>query len=568
MNNSKNASNLIHHAADRRRFLQELGWAAGAAAAFSIPGMWPGLVQAASYPVVETAYGKVRGYTSNGIHIFKGIRYGASTHGANRFKPPVKPTPWTGIVDASNYGFRAPQTNPALRDGGQASDVSRMLAASDGFRAAPAEREDCLFLNVWTKAVNENRKRPVMVWLHGGGFSSGAASDLMYDGTSLVERGDVVFVGVNHRLNVFGYTHLAEIGGAGYAGSGNAGMLDIVAALEWVRDHIDRFGGDPGRVMIFGESGGGSKVSMLLGCPPAQGLFHRAVIESGPGLKMTESQDATRAASLLLEELRIGKDALAKLHTLPTDAILAAYFAIQPKLGSGGGMRNFAPVLEPGILPAHPFHPQATDLSKNVPLLIGWNRTESTLFSLGDEKLFNLDEAGLRERLKPQLGDNVERAIETCRAENPDLKTPSDVYFVISSYTLMGLNSIRLVERKAAQQAASVYLYRFDWKTPVQNGRLRSPHAVEMPFVFDNVRFGGEALTGGGDEAVALAAKISAAWIAFATEGNPNTDKSTLPEWKTYSAGERNTMLLNTESRLVSDPTKGMCELLEGIVPV
>lgn len=503
-------------------------------------------------PMVKTSYGRIRGYVNQGIYTFRGVRYGASTGGQNRFMPPKPPDPWTEICDASGYGYRAPQTNPASRDAAvPESELTKILRASDGFRVPPPESEDCLFLNIWTPTLDAAEKRPVMVWLHGGGFSMGSSSDLLYDGTNLARRG-AVMVGVNHRLNVFGYTHFGDMGGAEYAHSGNAGQLDIIAALEWVRDNIGRFGGDPNRVMIFGESGGGAKVSMLLASPPAKGLFHSAVVQSGPGVRVGEREPASKAAEILLAELGIKPGNLEEIHKLPTARILSAYFAISPKVaGLGGGA--FRPVLDPEVLPAHPYHPTATTISEDVPVMVGWNKTESTAFSLGQDELWALDEQALRGRIEKLAGGDADRLIQLYRREYPNL-SPSGIYFLISSYSGMGSGSVTIAERKATLGKAPAYLYRLDWETPVLNGKLISPHGLEMPFVFDNVDGGGVALTGGGAEAQKMADRLSETWIAFAATGNPNTPKSGLPKWDPYDAEKRPTMIFDKESRVQFDP--------------
>ncbi|MBN2243587.1 MAG: carboxylesterase/lipase family protein [Acidobacteria bacterium] len=546
---------ILRQPVGRRTLFKSLAFTAGGIAVGLAPGCKPAYEETALVdPVVKTSCGSIRGYLNQGIYTFRGVRYGASTAGPNRFMPPKPPEPWTEIRDASGYGYRAPQTNPAAAGGAAPeSELTRILWASDGYRVAPAESEDCLFLNIWTPTLDPAEKRPVMVWLHGGGFSSGSSSDLLYDGTNLARRG-AVMVGVNHRLNVFGYTHLGDIGGEEYAHSGNAGQLDIIAALEWVRDNIGQFGGDPGRVMIFGESGGGAKVSMLLASPPAKGLFHAAVIESGPGIKVGEREPATRAAELLLDELGIKARNLKEIHTLPTSRILSAYFAANARMaGEGGGA--FRPVLDPVVLPAHPFYPAAPTVSENVPVMVGWNKTESTAFSLGQDELWSLDEEGMRSRIEKLAGADTDRLIGLYRKEYPDM-SPSAVYFHIASYPRMGSGSVAIAERKAALGKAPAYLYRLDWETPVLGGKLISPHGLEMPFVFDNVDGGGVALTGGGAEARKMAGALSETWIAFAATGNPNTPKSGLPPWDPYDAEKRPTMIFDTESRVEFDPLK------------
>jgi para-nitrobenzyl esterase len=415
-------------------------------------------------------------------------------------------------------------------------------------------------LNIWTPGMGAAKKRPVMVWLHGGGFSMGSSSSLLYDGTNLARRGDVVMVGVNHRLNVFGYTHFGDLGSAEYAHSGNAGQLDIIAALEWIRDNIDRFGGDSKRVMIFGESGGGAKVSMLLASPPAKGLFHSAVIESGPSIRMAEREPSTQAAEMLLSRLGLDAKRLPEIHALSTDKILAAYFATTAELakqrGAGGGMSGaFTPVLDPQILPEHPFHPTASRILEDVAVMVGWNKTESTLFMLGDPQVFSLDEAAMRKRVEALVGSDAEALIQAYKTEYPKL-SPSAIHFYISSYSMMGSGSVTTAERKAALGKAPAFLYRFDWETPISGGKYLSPHGLEMPMVFDNVDCGGEGLTGGGAEAKKLAAKMSEAWIAFATSGNPNTKKSGLPQWEPFDSTKRAMMIFDNQCRIAFDPLK------------
>lgn len=550
-------SSILRHPISRRALFRGMAFTAGGLAMGVFPGCRPTSQKAQPVdPLVKTSHGRIRGYINQGIYTFRGVRYGASTSGKNRFMPPKSPEPWTEIRDASGYGYRAPQTNPASQGIlSPDTEIGRILWASDGFRVPPPESEDCLFLNIWTPTLDSTEKRPVMVWLHGGGFSMGSSSDLLYDGTNLARRG-AVMVGVNHRLNVFGYTHLGDIGGEEYAHSGNAGQLDIIAALEWVCDNIEHFGGDPKRVMIFGESGGGAKVSMLLASPPAKGLFHSAVIESGPGIKVEEREPATKAAELLLAELGIKPEDLPEIHKLSTEEILTAYFGTTAKLTEQGvGRGAFGPVLDPEVLPTHPFYPTAPAISENVPIMVGWNKTESTVFSMGQDELWSLDEEGMRGRIEKLAGANTDRLIEMYRREYPEM-SPSALYFHAASYPMMGSGSIAIAERKAALGKAPAYLYRLDWETPVLEGKLISPHGLEMPFVFDNVENGGIGLTGGGEEAQKMADKLSETWIAFAATGDPNTPKSGLPQWDPYDKAKRPTMIFDTKSRLESDPFK------------
>ena len=548
----------------RRQLLRHTSWATGAgAAALFLPEITRNCLWAAVDSTVETAHGKVRGRSIAGVHSFLGLRYGASTEGRNRFMPPQKPQPWAGVQDAFAYGNSAPQSNPAQRgDGNLRGEIGQLLRGSDG--PPPPENEDCLFLNVWTPGVNDNGKRPVMFWLHGGGFTTGSDSSSLYIGANLARRGDVVVVGINHRLGALGFTHLGDLGGEAFVHSGNVGMLDAVAALAWVRDNIERFGGDPNRVMIFGESGGGQKVSMLLGSPSAKGLFHRAVIESGPGPKMMERDRATELAGMMLAEVGLDARRVSELQSLPMEKILAAQFAVSAKLrGFPGIIDGFAPVLDPAILPAHPFYPHASAISADVPVIVGNNRTEMTLFA--DPAAFSLDDSGLKTRVKAFLGDHTDQVIEVYRKANPHA-TASDLFFLIWTDDPTTIYSDNIAERRAALGKAPTYRYRFYWETPALGGRLKSPHTLEMPFVFDNTQVA-PGLTGGASpEAVALAARVSEAWISFATRGDPNSKKSGLPPWPPYDAQRRATMLFNNESKVVNNPAGEERKIMDGIL--
>jgi para-nitrobenzyl esterase len=493
--------------------------------------------------VAETAFGKVRGEEVQGIKIFKGVPYGASTAGVNRFMPPKDPMPWTGVRDALHYGPSTPQSDPGT--------PRRVSALSVSSANLPPESEDCLVLNVWTPALKDGRKRPVLFWCHGGGFVTGSGSSPGYDGANLARRGDVVVVTINHRLNALGFTYLAEFGGADFASSGDAGMLDIVHALRWVRNNIEQFGGDPNTVMIFGQSGGGRKVGTLLAMPSAKGLFHRAVIESGPTIALVERDQAIRVAGMLLAKLNVAKSQVRELQQMPVDRIMGAYFAVVKDMAGQDQMtQGFSPTVDGSAIPKHPFHPVASPISADVPLMLGHTRTEMTLLS--DPAMFSLDEPGMHARLKDLAGSNSETLIDLYRRLNPRA-TPSELYFLIASDYRYGAPIMKIAERRAALGQGPVHLYYFTWETPVEGGRLKSPHTIEIPFAFDNVQIS-RGITGGGADAMALADKVSDTWIAFARTGDPNTSK--LPHWPAFNAKERPTMVINNQSKVVSDPIR------------
>ncbi len=499
--------------------------------------------QSGNNVVADTAFGKIRGEEVQGIKIFKGVPYGASTAAQNRFMPPMDPAPWSGVRDALHYGPSTPQSNP-----GVPRTVSALSTASANL---PPESEDCLVLNIWTPALADGRKRPVLFWCHGGGFVSGSGSSPGTDGANLARRGDVVVVSINHRLNVLGFTYLAEFGGSDFASSGDAGMLDIVHALRWVRNNIQQFGGDPNTVMIFGQSGGGRKVGTLLAMPPAKGLFHRAVIESGPTIQLVEREQAIRVAEMLLAKLNVPKSQVRDLQKMPVERIMSAYFAVVKDMAGQDQMtQGFSPTVDGSAVPHHPFHPAASPISADVPLMLGHTRTEMTLLS--DEASFSLDEAGMRSRLQTLAGPNSETLIEAYRKLNPRA-TPSDLYFLIASDYRYGGPVMKIAERRAALGKGPVHLYYFTWETPVQGGRLHSPHTMEIPFAFDNVQISRN-LTGGGADAMALADKLSDTWIAFARAGDPNTPK--LPHWPAFDAKQRPTMVINNQSKVISDPIR------------
>jgi para-nitrobenzyl esterase len=529
----------------RRTFVKQAALLLGGVHA----GPWLRLAAAADTGsvIAETSAGRVRGIVAQDINIFKGIPYGGTTAGKNRFMPPTKPAAWAGTRDALAYGPTAPQTTGAV-------------AARTGY---PEESEDCLMLNVFTPALGGGRKRPVMVWLHGGGFSSGSGSGPILDGTNLAHTSDVVVVSINHRLNVFGFTYLGEAAGSDFALSGGVGMLDIVAALQWVRDNIDRFGGDPNLVTIFGQSGGGRKVATLMSMPGAKGLFHRAIIESGAVLRLTAREDAIRTTELLLAELGLARDQTRELQNVPMARLLAANAAVGGKLTlREPGMTANSPTVDGRALPDHPWDPAAPELSAGIPLLIGYARTEETLYDRPTPETLALDEAGLKVRAARRVGGDPDRVIDAFRKAHPEA-TPWDLWILIATEHPRGTYSRELAKRKAVQAGAPAFAYRFDWETPEGGGHMRSPHTVEIPFVFNNIKIAGP-LISKMPKAYALADKVSAAWVSFARTGNPNMSR--LPKWPAYSAGSRDTMLFNNESRVEQDPDRGPRLVMEQVL--
>jgi para-nitrobenzyl esterase len=505
---------------------------------------------AGSALIVEIAAGKLRGAVNAGICSFKGIPYGASTAGRSRFMHPEPPQPWSGVRDAVAYAGRAwqlpnrPNRRPLLET---------LLGPPD----TTPEGEDCLTLNVWTSGLGAGAKRPVMVWLHGGAFGYGSGNRAVTDGANLARRGDVVVVSVNHRLNIFGFLHLADIGGSVWTHSGNAGMLDLVAALHWVRDNIRAFGGDPGNVTIFGESGGGGKVSVLLAMPVARGLFHRAIIQSGAAIRVSTRERANALAEAVLKELGVGGDECNRLQTLPAERLLAA---IAPASRAVGRSRwplldryDFGPVVDGSDLPQHPAEPGAPAIADDIPLMIGGTREESAFFLADDDAVWNgsLTEAELRRRVATVAGAGTDALLAAYRTAMPQA-SPGDLLIAALTGSNFWIRTILLAERYAARRRAPVYMYSLDWQSPAHGGRVKAHHAMDLPFVFDNADVAGT--TVGAPGAHGLAGRISATWIAFARSGVP--DNAAIPSWPAYTKADRATMIFDTDCRIARDPDR------------
>ncbi len=501
--------------------------------------------------IVDTSNGPVRGRAEDGdIYVFKGLRYGAPPVGNLRFKPPVRPKPWAEPADAFEYGNRAVQ---------QAAPAKNPVNT-------PGMGEDCLFLNVWTPGLDD-KKRPVMVWLHGGGYSSGSGGDPFCEGKNLARKGDVVVVTVNHRLNVFGFLQLGDAWGPDYASSGQAGMLDIVLGLEWVRNNIARFGGNPGNVTIFGESGGGRKVAMLMAMPPAAEFFHKAIIQSGSGLDAPSKDEAVVLGRALLKQLGIAEGDTEALAGADTRAVFeaqqaAAQDSSSPDLSSPGQLtvpaRGFVPCLDGIALPRKPFIPDAPTMSADIPLLIGSNKDEMSIFRTSDPKFGQYTDEEFMQHVRKVLPDRAEALIPALRSAFPDY-SPSDLVVAVESMKGYWAATVMQAERKAAQGAAPVYVYLLAWETRADNGRLRAHHALDVPLVFKNVEMM-RGMVGPGPEPQRMAEIMSSAWVAFARTGNPNTEG--LPNWPAYEPGHRSTMVFDIESRVQTKPYEEIRRIL------
>jgi len=525
---------------DRRRFLKS-GSLLTAGLALGLPGIsQPQDIRGRALTrEVATTAGRIRGVVLDGdIQAFYGVPYGASTAGANRFMPPKAARPWSGVRDTIQVTDRSPQP--------LAGPIPEIHALH---RANPMS-EDCLHINVFTPATGAG-DRPVMVWLHGGGFWSGSGDWLLYDGNNLARSEDVVVVSVTHRLNAFGFMYLPEIGGEEFAEASNVGLRDIARALDWVQSNIGNFGGDADRVTVFGQSGGGGKVSFLTAMPEAQGKYHRAIIMSGSTLTGETRDSATEATERFM--VAAGARNVSDLKQMPWEELNAEAERHQFRLG---------PVVDGTSLPAHPYAPSAPAMSADVPMIIGTTEHEVNFFP--DTPLDPIDADTLEDLVRNATGTDKDRTgelIAAYRAGRPNASNV-DLYQIIFSDLRFGANAHAQAEQKANLGRGAIYKYYFTWQSPVREGKLKSYHCIDIPFAFNNVEVA-SSMTGAGNDRYLLADQLSGAFAEFARSGNPN--HSGLPRWEPFDARERSTMVFSSTTRLASDPHGAERKLLAEI---
>lgn len=482
--------------------------------------------------VVATRAGRVRGTVEDGLSVFRGLRYGEDTRPV-RFRAPLPVRSWSGIADATAFAPSCPQR---------------------GESTLP-HSEDCLFLNVWTPAPDPRAKRPVMVYIHGGAYSSGSAVDPLVDGHHLAAHGDVVVVTVNHRLNAFGYLYLARLDPR-FADSGNAGQLDLILALQWVRDNIAAFGGDPARIMVFGQSGGGAKIATMMAMPAAAGLFHAAATMSGQQVTVSGPLNAGARTAVYLGRLDVDQDRLDMLLDMPVERLVEALDAEDPILGGG---LYFGPLLDMTWLTRHPFFPDAAPQSLAIPMLLGNTRDETRGFFGPDHpKIVGLGWDNLAERLAPELRVDVlpEWVVTQFRERYPDL-SPAEVFYTATTAGRSWRGQVIEAEERARAGAAATWVYQLDFQSPVRPER-GAPHMHDIPLVFGTLDAPGS-LTGTGETARRVSRQMMDAFVALAGTGDPNHPG--LAAWPAYRLPERATMIFDDTSRADSDPRRWEREL-------
>jgi para-nitrobenzyl esterase len=511
----------------------------------------PGPIEAGeNIAVASTTNGAVRGYIDDGVYAFKGIPYAR----ADRFMPPEAPDRWEGVRQATIYGPQAMQ--------GTAQDWDGQGDENFGFQFSrePMDEHESLVLNVWTNGLDDGGRRPVWVWIHGGGYSAGSANQLpFFDGRSLARKGDIVVVTVNHRLNVLGYLDLRGLGGE-YAESVNLGMQDLVAALTWVRDNIENFGGDPGRVTIDGQSGGGGKVSTLMAMPSAAGLFHGAIVQSGSTLTVGRSEDTRAFGLAVAEALGVTPENPGELDGFTYEELVTASRSAAESLqGTGMGMGGrMGPTVDGKYIVQHPFDPAPADFVEDVPMIIGSNLNEWGYRNRALITPQTMEE--VRASLTERYGaENADRYIQAYREAYPDDDQPQHILT-----TSVRTRALEQATVKSEQGGAPVWVYLFEWQSPVNDGSLGAAHGMELPFMFNNIAMA-RTLTGGGDDAYALADKISSAWISFVKTGDPN--HAGLPEWPPYTAEDGATMIFDDPVEVRHGHDQALVELVSSLPP-
>jgi para-nitrobenzyl esterase len=509
-------------------------------------------------PRVMTSGGTVEGLAQGNVLRFLGIPYGASTAGDSRFMPPRPPRPWSGVRDAKAFGDTCPQVplgmSPFARKDAagkpppEPTAIQKQLAMLfTRHDPQPKQSEDCLVVNVWTPAI-DSAKRPVMVWLHGGGFAVGSGSNPAYDGGRLAAAENVVVVSINHRLNVFGYLYLGEIAGDAFAQSGNVGMLDVVAALRWVRDNISGFGGDPGNVTLFGESGGAGKVSVMCALPAAKGLFHKAIMQSGPCLQIADKARGTAIANQLLKDLGLSRNQVSQLQNMDALKLSAAADAAEVKVIPrvlGFGPMGLVPLVDGVVLPHHPFDTIAAPESAEVPFMVGSTKDEAVLFAAPLPKWGQFTDADIVQFMRPVAGARAQQAIDLYKRTHPSDSLSYLLADMITDFWMRQAAN-RVAELKVTQNAAPAFVYVLEWQV---NSDVRTPHGTDVALAFNNVK--ASPLIAAAPDAQQVSDQLSAAWAAFARSGNPGNGK--IPHWPAYSLKTRANMLFNARSRVVED---------------
>ena len=476
-------------------------------------------------PLVATSLGRVRGLREGGLSVFRGIRYGL----AERLRAPKAPPRSRDVVEAVAFGPSAPQR---------------------GDRYKP-QSEDCLYLNVWTPEPRAGGNRPVMVYFHGGAYSTGSVADPLNDGRHLAARGDVVVVTVNHRLNAFGYLYLARLDPR-FPDSGNLGQLDLILALQWIRDNIGAFGGDPSRVLVFGQSGGGAKIATLMGTPAAAGLFHRAITMSGQQVTASGPLNATARARAYLQALKATPDDLLRM---PTERLVEGLAATDPIIGGGVYM---GPVLDMKWLTRHPFWPDANPQSNRIPMILGNTRDETRAFiDPKGPKLQGLDWSNIAERMAPDLRMDIhpEWVVAQYRQHFPDW-SPERVFYAATTAGRSWPGQVLEADARAAA-GTKTWVYQVDFQSPVEPWR-GAPHTMDIPLSFGTLDAEGS-ITGTGAAAREVSGRMMDAFIAFARSGDPNGRG--IGAWPVYALPERATMIFDVATRAENDPRKWEREL-------